>query len=224
MKRFLCAVTLAAVIWWPAVEQAGASQFCGCNGVVKLSFAQQGEAQPTLTTTPDEDGFLHADLWAVLDEVVQVEGPGGVFLSIGGMELELKISGAEPVSIAKKLPLIGPEIGPRPTAVWMGVKGGARLVDGRLVLAQWHVTLPGDATDVRFDLDPAGTPTCANLADCRESGASAFYVGTVENQQAHLGFGAGYAPAVVNPTQEHDLAPVACRIPFQAVGVFWPRR
>jgi hypothetical protein len=221
MKRMLPGVLiLLAAGTLGGAAPAAASVFCGCNGVVKLSFTAGPDLQSVLTTEPAADGLLHVEVWAVLDEVVEVEGPGGVFLHVGGFELELEVAGTEPVDILKQLRVPALDFGPRPTAVWAGLTEPARLQDGRLTLVRWLLKLPGDARDVRLDLTASQLLSCNELPDCPETDVRALYIGSVEIDQGGMFFGASCLPAYVNPSVDPASAPAGCTESFAEFGVF----
>ncbi|HOX25124.1 MAG TPA: hypothetical protein PLL30_05140 [Candidatus Krumholzibacteria bacterium] len=206
-----------------AAGPAAATIFCGGNGVVKLSFTPGPDLQAVKDAPPDSNGVVRVDVWAVLDEVAQVEGPGGVFLALGGFELTLLVEGADEVTLAKTVDIPHRDFGSGPAQCRVGTVPGELIKDGRLVLCHWTVTLAGPASNVRFALDPAGVPTCADLEGCGDAGIYAGYVGTTDASQENYFFGAGYAPAVLNPTVEPDLAAAPCKIGYANVGIYRAR-
>jgi len=220
-SRILSAALLGCALL--AAGPAAATVFCGGNGVVKLSFTPGPELQPVATVAPDADGVLQVQVWAVLDEVAQVEGPGGVFLTVGGFELGLVVTGAEATIVGKTIDIPHRDFATKPSECRGGTVPGELLKDGRLVLCHWTVALPQDARDVRFGLDPAAVPSCANLEGCPPDGVFAGYVGTIDANQENYFFGAGYAPAVLNPSAEPELAPVPCAVEYAEVGIFKAR-
>ncbi|MBD3220097.1 hypothetical protein GF314_02555 [bacterium] len=207
-----------------AAGAAAASDFCGGNGIVALSFTEGPEATAITTVEPGEAGLTTVAVHAILDDVTPVDGPGGVVLAIGGFEMALRVTGAEPLSIAKRILVPHRDFGPTPRQIWAGVASdGERIDQGPLPLVAWTVTFTGKVEDVRFDLDPAGLLSCEDLPGCADSGASALYSGAVDVAQEGFLFGAGCMPAVLNPTGEPDLQPVPCTVAVTDVGIFQPR-
>lgn len=219
MRRIIVILMLGAFALLATVP-AGATTFCGCNGEVRLSFTPTPELTPVSEVAPGEGGLTVVDVYAVLDGVAKLEGPRGVFLDLGGYELELRITGAVPLSLAKKHLIPYRDFGGRPTQCLVGIVPGERIVDGPLALVMWQVIFQGEVADVRFDLDPAGLLSCERTPDCDGCGASAVYVGTMDAGQEGYLFGAGCVPAVLNPTGEPDLTPAPCTVPAATVGVY----
>jgi hypothetical protein len=203
---------------------AAASTFCGCNGEVALSFTSPPELTRVAEVAPAENGLIIVEVHAVLVDVAELEGPRGVFLDLGGFEMELRVSGAEPLAIAKEHLIPFRDFGGRPTQCVVGTSPGQPVTKGPLALVKWRVTFQGAVEDVRFDLDPAGLISCERTEGCEGSGASVMYVGTVEAGQENYIFAAGCLPAVLNPTGEPDLDPVPCVISHEDVGVYQPRQ
>ena len=199
---------------------AAASEFCGGNGVIKLSFTPG----PEITRVADAEPGMPVDVYAVLDEVALAEGPRGVMLTIGAFECELRITGAEVLSVVKTVLLPHIDFGRRETQVWAGMRTLDNRIDqGPLALVRWTVMLGGEADNVRFDLDPAGLLSCEHFEECVGSNASALYIGTVDVGMDGFVFAAGCAPAVLNPTGEPDLTVAPCTLHFTEVGVFKAR-
>ncbi len=220
MRAFMILVAGVLLAGW-----ATASDFCGGNGTVELFFPGVPEATTVSTATPDQVGLTTVEVHAILDDVTPVDGPGGVLLAIGGFEMALRVTGAEPLSIAKRILVPHRDFGPTPSQVWAGVAShGERIDQGPLPLVAWTVTFEGEVEDVRFDLDPSGLLSCEDLTGCAGSGASALYSGAVDVAQEGFLFGAGCAPAVLNPTGEPDVEPVPCKVSASDVGIFQPRR
>lgn len=209
---FLIVLTLAAA--------ATASEFCGGNGVIKLSFTPGPEATRVATAAPGEP----IEVYAILDEVAPAEGPGGLMQTLGGFECELRVTGGEVLSVTKAVLVPHIDFGSRETQVWAGVRTmDVRIDQGPLALVRWTVVLGGEAADVRFDLDPDGLLSCKFKDACMESDASALYVGTMDVAQEGFLFAAGCAPAVLNPSGEPDLAVRPCTLDFTEVGIFKSR-
>jgi hypothetical protein len=203
-----------------AAAPAGASTFCGCNGDVALSFAPAPEIVAVLEQAPDDADLVSVEVHAVFVDVERLEGPRGAFLDLGGYELELRITGAEPLNVTKQHLIPFRDFGARPTQCLVGTVPGERLVDGPLAVVKWRVTFQGEVSDVRFDLDPAGLLSCERTEGCEGSGASVVYVGTVDAGQEGYIFAAGCRPAVLNPTGDAELDAIPCTRSHAEVGVY----
>ncbi|MEZ4387545.1 MAG: hypothetical protein R3D98_08190 [Candidatus Krumholzibacteriia bacterium] len=202
---------------------AAASSFCGGNGIMILSFTPGPELTRVANADADAAGLVTVEVYAVLDQVAPADGPGGVLLAIGGFECELRIAGAEPLAVEKAVLVPHRDFGQRPTQIWAGVSTtGERVDQGPLTLVRWTVRFQGRPHDVRFDLDPAGLLSCKGLAGCAEAGVSAMYAGAIDVAQEGYIFGAGCAPAVLNPTGDPDLTVAPCTVGFADVGIFKP--
>lgn len=206
------------------VGPAAASTFCGCNGTIKLSFSEGPTIEPVARMSPGDGGLVVVDVWAILDDVAPMEGPGGVFMALGGYEFELQITGGEPFAVVKTLTAPNRGFGQRPTQVWAGTSyDGMRVDRGPIALCHWTVLFRGEVSNVRFALDPAGLLSCEGMATCDGNGVQALYCGSSDARlEDHL-FGAGCQPAVLNPTDDADFEPVPCTLGFAEVGVFTPR-
>ena len=220
VRRRPSAPALALVLVLVCGLPAAASDFCGGNGVVKLAFADTPELPAVHTASPDQTGMTVVDVWAVLDGVDRVEGPGGVFLAIGGFELTLDVQGAEAIILEKQVAFPYRDFGSSKAECRVGTHPGQPFTDGRLTLVRWRVGFEGEVADVIFDLAPDGAASCATLDGCPGSGSRALYAGTVESRQEGFLFGAGSRPAVLNPTGEVDLAVRPCTVSWREVGIF----
>lgn len=199
-------------------QAALASHFCGGNGMVKLSFTAGPEIEAAKTVEPGEGGLTTVQVWAVLDEVAPLEGPLGAFLALGGFELELVVEGAEFTITEKAVDIPYQDFGASVAQLRVGSVPGEPIIGGRLVLCHWTVLFTCKAADVRFSLNPKGIPSCNGDKDCAASGASAIYVGSVDSGQEGEIFGAGYVPAVLNPTMKLEMKAVPYRVGFEEVG------
>jgi len=210
----LCLMSLALA------AGASASVFCGGNGLVTLSFTPA----PEITRVAEAEAGEPVEVYAILDGVELVDGPGGVVLAMGGFECELRIIGAEPASVDKAVLVPHRDFGQLPTRVWAGFAAeGVRLDRGPVALVRWTVSFDEKPVDVRFELDPEGLLSCAGLEGCLEANVTAIYNGALDVRQESRFFGAGFAPAVLNPTGEPDLAEHPCTVGFAEVGIFKAR-
>jgi hypothetical protein len=221
--RSLGLAALSLLVLPLATAPAAASTFCGCNGEVALSFTPAPELTAVLEQAPDAQGLTRVEVHAVLVDVAELEGPRGVFQDLGGYELELRITGAEPLSVSKQHLIPYRDFGARPTQCLVGTTPGEPVVGQPLALVKWQLVFQGEVEDVRFDLDPAGIISCERTPGCEGSGASAMYVGTVDARQEGYIFAAGARPAVLNPTGEPELEPQPCTRGFAEVGVYQER-
>jgi len=220
-NRIIMVAVLATLL---LLSQAAlASHFCGGNGMVKLSFTAGPELEAAKTVEPGEGGMTTVQVWAVLEDVVPLEGPMGAFLALGGFELELVVEGAEFTITEKKIDIPHRDFGATVAQCRVGSVPGEPIVDGRLVLCHWTVLFTGEVSDVRFSLNPKGIPTCNGDEDCDASGASAIYVGSVDSGQEGEIFGAGQVPAVLNPSGKLKVKAVPFEVGFEEVGRYKPR-
>lgn len=220
MRRLIVPVILVLL-----ALPATASEFCGCNGIMTLSFAELPAIERVLEVDAGEHGMVTVDVYLSLDDVHPAEGPGGVMLALGGFECELRITGAEPLSVQKEVLVPHRDFGQRPTQTWVGVSSsGERMDKGALALVKWTVIFKARPENVRFDLDPAGLLSCSNYPCCGEAGASGIYAGAIDVAQEGFLFGTACAPAYLNFDKEPDLAVVPCKLGVDEAGVFKLRR
>jgi hypothetical protein len=222
MNRVLGTILVLAAALMLAASPAVA-RFCGGNGNVALSFDSE-QTVSVLEAEPDASGRITVDVWAILEDVVQVEGPGGVMLAVGGIEMTLRIQGAEAQILEKTIVHRGADFGANEAEVMAGLAPGEVIEDGRLTLVHWRVAVAGDAQDVVFDLAPGGARSCKTIEGCAGKDCRALYAGTVDAAQESFLFGAGHRPAVLNPTGEPDLAVVPCRVSYEEIGIFTTRK
>jgi hypothetical protein len=223
MRTRILSVAVVAVLLL-AGGPAAATVFCGGNGLVKLSFSAGPELQPVAEVAAGQDGVTSVQVWAVLDEVVPVEGPLGALLALGGFELGLQVQGAEATVVEKVIDMPFRDFAESKALCRVGTVPGEPFVDGRLVLCHWTVLLKGEVRNVRFSLDPEGMPSCDGIEDCAGSGASAVYAGAIDaGQENHL-FAAGQVPAYLNPEGTPDILPEPCYVDFREVGIYTERQ
>lgn len=216
-----CMGAALAVLLLPAV--AGASTWCGDNGVVRFSFTEGDSLVTVLETGEPENGVTTFEVYAWLTDVAPVAREGEAFLHVGGMELTLDVSGAEAFIIEQEFPSQVMNLGKRMGQIAAGMSPGERIRDGRVMLVRWKIMIQGRPENVRLGLDPAGLQTDKTLEGCQECGPQALYVGNESSRQVGIVFGAGYEPAWINPTGEIDQTPVTGNCSWQDVGVFEAR-
>jgi hypothetical protein len=212
-----------AVLIAACAGAAAASTWCGENGVVRLSFSGES-VEPVARVEPDGDGLTAVDVYALLCDVAPLQHRGEAFLAIGGFELQLLVEGAEATVGGKTYPGKVIDIGTGPRRCTVGFDPSLPLEkDGTTELVHWRVEFAGPVSDVTFRLDPSALTSCAELAGCPESGTQALYTGSVAAKQVQDIFGAGYVPAVLNPSGEPDLAPVRGGVGWEQVGYYAER-
>ena len=226
--RRTVAMAVLALAALGAAGRAGASVWCGENGVIRFSFAPGDSLQEVLVTGEPQDGLTIVEVAAWLCDVAPVAREGDAFLRVGGAELKLAMSGADGQAVGQVIGQEFPDpralnVGPAPGHLAVGYNPGLRLRDGRVLLARWKVLFQGRPQDVRFGLDPAGVKSCATMEGCPGSGTPALYAGADSANQMDCLFGAGYAPAWLNPAGEPDRTPVHGSASFADVGVFKAR-
>ncbi len=197
---------------------AGASTWCGHNGVVKLSFTAGDSLSGVANAEPDETGLTAVDLYAVLDQVDLVSHEGEKFLGLGGFELQLIVEGAEAIFQEQNFDFVGPNLGRAQGQCHVGINPGLDLVDGRATLVHWRLLFRGRPQNVVFRLDPGGLFSTRSLPAVAECNPYALYVGTLDRKQVGLMFGAGYVPAYLNWEGKVDLVPVVGKQTWQDVG------
>ncbi|MFO7653257.1 MAG: hypothetical protein R6X25_05475 [Candidatus Krumholzibacteriia bacterium] len=204
-------------------EPAGATDWCGLNGVIRLSFAPDS-VQTTAQVDPDPEGMTVVDLHALLTDVEPVQRDGEAFLAIGAFELTLEIEGADGHVTEQTFPWRVLSVGRSAGECVVGIAQSGRLNSGGpTLLVNWKLMFPGPVEDVVFRLDPAGVPSCVTTEGCAESGAQAIYVGSLPSGQVKDMFGTGQAPAFLNPTQEPEVEVVAGEPTWRDFGIYEPR-
>lgn len=203
---------------------AAASVWCGENGLFRFSFAEGDSLVETLSTGEPQGGLTIVDVYGWLTDVTPVARNGDAFLRVGGVELKLAVSGAAATVIGQDFP--DPKalnVGTVPGTVAAGFHPGLRLQAGKVLLVHWKLMFEGRPVNVRLGLEAAALRSCDGLEGCRESGTQALYAGATTANQLDCLFGAGYAPAWLNPEGEPDRAPVRGRSTWQDAGVFQAR-
>jgi len=166
----------------------------------------------------EENGVTKVTLVAWLTDVETVTIDDKLFDTLGGFELDLKISGATGFITNKKIMGKGINVSKTKGGFIAGLAFGFPLVDGRVPLAQWEIMFQGKVEDVKFSLDPDGLHSCRTCNDCPEGEPLAIYIGAGDSSQAGDLFGAGYIPAWLNPVGEPDVTPVFGKTNWQEVG------
>lgn len=207
-----------------AAPAARASVWCGDNGLIRFSFAGGDTLTETLTVGETMPGMTIVNVSAWLTGVDPVARDGDAFLRVGGVEMKLVVTGAEATVISQEFAeKKAVNVSSVPGHLAVGFSPGARLVDGRVLLVRWQVMFEGSPRNVRFGLDPSELRSCAGMAGCPEAGTQALYLGAGSANQLDCIFGAGYAPAWLNPEGEPDRTPVTGKVSWRDVGVFQAR-
>jgi len=214
-------VVLLALVLLPATS--GATVWCGENGLFQFSFIE-GDSLVTVLHLEEPAGEVtFVDIYGWLADIDPVVREGDVFLHVGGLELELTISGGEAFILEQNFPSeilnIGKELG----QIAAGLHPEQKIRDGKVLLVHWKVMFKGPVENIRIGLDPTGLMSCAEIRGCRESEPPALYVGNEGSRQEGLLVGAGYVPAWINPTAEPDQTPVTGKQSWQDVGIFTAR-
>lgn len=214
---------LAAAMLGPA-GPAAASVWCGENGLVRFSFAAGDSLVETLVTGEPEGGVTVVDVYGWLTGMDPVARHGDAFLRLGGAELKLAITGAEASIIAQEFPdQKALNVGAAPGTLAVGFHPGLRLQGGQVLLVHWKLLFQGRPQNVRLGLDATELRSCATLEGCPGTGTQALYAGADAANQLDCLFGAGYAPAWLNPAGEPDRTPVTGTASWRDVGVFEAR-
>lgn len=218
-------VLAGAALWLgAAAAPAGASEWCGENGLVRFSFAAGDSLVETARTAEPEGGATIVDVYAWLTDVEPVARRGDAFLRLGGAELKLQVTGAEASVIAQEFPdAKALNVGSEPGAIAVGFHPGLRVQQGRVLLVHWKLLFQGRPQDVRLGLDASQLRSCATLPGCPEAGTQALYAGADAANQLDSLFGAGYVPAWINPTGEPDRSPVTGKVGWRDAGVYQAR-
>jgi len=228
MKRCVVLATgaflLLAAVTSLAPDPAAASVWCGENGVVKLRFGDTADGPSVLVAEPDELGLTRVTVSAWLTEVDPMALNGEAFLMIGGYELQLVVTGAEPLAVRKILPEGIVDLAQEPVGCLVGLNRAVRLSTAGVKLVGWEITFKGGADDVGFSLKPEGILTCGTTPGCPGTGTRALYIGSADAQMLSEVFGAGCAPAYLNPAGEPDLAVQRGTSSWQDVGRFEARK
>ena len=217
-------VVLVLVLAAVAALPAAASVWCGENGLFRFSFAAGDSLVETLTTGEPQGGVTVVDVYGWLTDVTPVARAGDAFLRVGGVELKLAVSGAAATVIAQDFP--DPKalnVGTVPGTVAAGFHPGLRLQAGKVLLVHWKLMFEGRPANVRLGLEAGALRSCEGLEGCRDSGTPALYAGASTANQLDCLFGAGYAPAWLNPAGEPNRTPVRGTSSWQDAGVFKAR-
>lgn len=222
MRAAMTAMAVLAILG--AGAAARASTWCGENGLIRFSFAEGDTIVESLVTGEPQGGMTVVDVTAWLTDMDPVARNGDAFLRVGGIELKLKIDGAEANIIGQDFP--DPKalnVGAEPGSIAAGFHPGLRCGAGYVKLVHWKVLLKGRPRNVRFGLDGTNLRSCGTMEGCPAAGTQALYAGADAANQLDYLFGAGYVPAWVNADGEPDVTPVTGKVSWRDVGAFQAR-
>ena len=224
-RSALTAILLAACLLPAALlpNLAGASTWCGENGLIRFSFAEGDSIVSVLDAGEPVGGVTTFEVYAWLTDVVPVANDGEAFLHLGGMEFQLTITGAESFILEQVFPSKALNVGREMGQIAAGLHPGEKIRNGKVLLVRWKVMIQGRPENVRIGLDPDGLMSCAEMEGCPEGEPQALYVGNQGSNQVGIMFGAGYVPSWVNPTEEPDQTPVHGKQSWRDVGIFEER-
>jgi len=221
LRRIASTTALLAALLLPAM--AGASTWCGENGLIRFSFVE-GDSLVTVLHTGESDGDVTIfDLYAWLADVEPVALDGEAFLHVGGFEFKLAITGAEASILEQEFPETSVNVGKKMGHVAVGLDPGERIRDGKVRLVRWKILIKGRPENIRIGLDPAGLKFGPDTGDFSVARTSALYVGSESSMQVGLMCGAGYAPSWINPVGDPDQTPITGEGTWRKVGVFKER-
>jgi len=217
MRRLTVLAMLALTV---GVSAARATEWCGENGVIRFSFAEGDSLVEVLHTGDPDGGVTTVEVVAWLADVVPVERDMERFLTVGGFELELTMSGADGFILKQEFPGQAVNVCQKTGSLAVGFVRGQRLQSGRTRLVSWQIMFQGHPENVRFGLNEKGTITCGTTKGCPEANPPAIYIGVESSGQVGNVFGAGYVPAWLNPSGEPACAAVHGGQDFSEVGIF----
>jgi len=222
MKRLITISFLFMTVMVFGASESSA-EWCGENGLVRLSFTQGEELQAVMTTDGESKGVTIIDLYAYIADMDDIKTNGEAFLGIGAIELTLVIEGAEGFITSQEFPMAHRTVGRRPGEVIVGLDPGIILEKDHTELVHWQVMFQGTPKNVVFRLDPDGGISCKRTPGCAEARPYALYTGTIASRQLSSIFGAGYVPAYLNWEGEVDLTPVRGNVTWKDVGLYEKR-
>lgn len=221
IRRHVLTLVLLAAVLLPV--SAGATVWCGENGLFRFSFVE-GDSLVTVLHTEEPAGEVSFfDVYCWLTDIDPVTREGEAFLHVGGFELKLTITGAEVFILEQNFPSEVLNLGKELGHIAAGMHPEQRIRDGKVLLVTWKIMIKGPVENVRFGLDPTGLMSCQEIKGCEQNEPPALYVGNESSRQEGLLVGAGYVPAWINPTGEPDQAPLRAKQNWRDVGIFTDR-
>ncbi len=220
MKKPITTLLAACLVVMFTMGSAAASDWCGENGLVRLSFTEGDELQPVKTVETDGKGVVTVDLYAYLTDMDPVKKNGEAFLGIAAVEFTLVIEGAEGFITSQEFAMINRTVGRRPGEVMVGFDPGLPVNDGQTQVVHWEILFQGNPKNVVFSLDPDALLSCTRTEGCSEGRPYALYTGNDACKQLGSIFGAGYVPAYLNYEGEPDLTPLRANQTWRDVGLY----
>ena len=225
MRRVLAMTAVIAVALTVLNGVAASAEWCGVNGIVRLSFVAGDTLQPVAQREPGPDKTTTVELYAYLDEVTPIQRDGEAFLAIGGFEFKLVIEGADGFVVAEGYQEKIVNFARNKGECIVGIDPSQKLENGRTQLVRWTIMFMGKPENVVFRLAQDSGITCKDLPGCVAEQPYAVYVGSVPSYQMGDVFGAGYVPAYLNWNGEPDLQPQNGEASWRDVGIYeiWER-
>jgi len=220
MMRLAPVMTLAVLL---VAAPALATNWCGENGVVRLSFMPGGELQAVHEADGSEKGVTMVDVYAYLTDFTPVQRKGEAFLGIGGLEMKLLIEGAEGFITSQEFPVANRSLGRKPGEIIAGFYPGIEVGTEPVELVHWTVLFQGTPENVVFRLDTADGLTAQRTDGLAGMGCSAYYTGMEQAGQLGDLFGAGGVSAYLNYEGEPDLQVRHSQLSWQQVGQYEAR-
>ncbi len=220
MRKPNMTILMATVVVIFTLGPAFASDWCGENGLVRLSFTEGEELNSVKTLETDAKGVVMVDLYAYITDMDPVKRDGEAFLGIAAVEFTLVIEGAEGFITSQEFAQANRSVGRRPGEVMVGLDPGLPVKNGRAQVVHWTILFQGNPENVVFRLDREALISCARTEGCSEGRPYALYTGNDASNQLGSLFGAGYAPAYLNFKGEPDLTPLKGMQSWQDVGLY----
>ena len=221
MKKMVINLLIVLGLMLAGCAAVQASDWCGENGLVRLSFTEGSDLQGVKTVEAAEKGVTTVDLYAYLTDMDPVKLNGEAFLGIAAVEFTLLIEGAEGFIISQEFAMANRTVGRRPGEVMVGFDPGLSAKTGSAEVVHWKIMFQGTPQNVVFRLDPDALLSCQRTAGCPEGAPYALYTGNDACKQMGSIFGAGYVPAYLNYSMaEPDLSPVHGKQTWQDVGLY----
>ncbi len=223
MKETALKILTASLMVLAVVSVASASDWCGENGLIRLSFSEGEELQPVFNVEPNGTGVTTIDLYAYISDFDLVEKNGEAFMGIGAVEFNLIIEGAEGFITSQVFSMANRSVGRRPGEVMVGLDPGLTVKTGIAQVVHWEILFQGTPENVVFRLDRENLLSCIRSEECQECRPYAMYTGNSTSRQLGSLFGAGYVPAYLNFKGEPDLEPLRGDQTWQEVGLYKKR-
>jgi len=220
MRKLLLTIMTISLTGVFAAGTATATDWCGENGLLRLSFTEGEELQAVKNIETDGKGVTTIDLYAYLTDMDSVKRDGEAFLGIAAVEFNLVIEGAEGFITSQIFAMANRSVGRRPGEIMVGLDPGLPIKGGSTQVVHWTILFQGNPENVVFRLDHNDLLSCVRTEGCQDAHPYALYTGNDASNQLGSLFGAGYVPAYLNFKGEPDLAPVKGKQTWQEVGIY----